>query len=134
MSSYINITHSTKTMLMSFWSFWMYLSFEPKSFWLLLSADSQFNKIERSRTYGLPCKSKDNVRTTPLWEKVFEFAALLCASCRQAKKRGKLRTNLFFVKAELLLYCLFSKIEGMVRTTEICMIFTVATKFAFFFF
>ena len=39
---------STKTMLVSFWSFWMYLSFEPKNFWLLLSAYSQFNKIERS--------------------------------------------------------------------------------------
>ena len=36
----------------------MYLSFEPKNFWLLLSADSQFNKIERFRTYGLPCNSK----------------------------------------------------------------------------
>ena len=36
----------------------MYLLFEPKIVSLLPSADSQFNKIKRSRTYGLPCKEK----------------------------------------------------------------------------
>ena len=32
------------------------MTFEPKSCWLLPSADSQFNKIDCSRTFGLPCK------------------------------------------------------------------------------
>ena len=73
MSSYTNITHSTKTMLVSFWSFWMYLSFEPKNFWLLPSADSQFNKIERSRTYGLPCKLKIVAYHDISWSLLYSF-------------------------------------------------------------
>ena len=54
MSPNTNVTHGIKAKLVSFWSFGMYLSFEPKKFppsisWLTI------NKIQRLRTNGRPC-------------------------------------------------------------------------------
>ena len=57
MSSFTNIAHSTKAILVSFWSSWMYLSFEHKKMFAPFISWLVINKIERSRTYGLPCRA-----------------------------------------------------------------------------
>ena len=48
MSPNTNVTHSIKARLVSFWSFGMYLSFEPKKNSLRQSADSQSTKYSVS--------------------------------------------------------------------------------------
>ena len=48
MSANTNVTHGIKARLMSFWSFGMYLSFEPKKNSFRQSADSQSTKYSVS--------------------------------------------------------------------------------------
>ena len=72
MSPNTNVTHSTKAKLVSFWSFGMYLSFEPKRISLRQSADSQSTKYSVSELMVNP------VNCNPSW----------IAKCREHERNG----------------------------------------------
>ena len=65
MSLNTNVTHSTKAKLVSFWSFGLYLSFEPKKCSLRQSADSQSTKYSVSELMVDPVRKVNLVSSFP---------------------------------------------------------------------